>query len=88
MENPKRDRQFYPDRQRGGVIVDPNCPRCRKCLHKCRRHKGKDLKERTRIVAKMGDCLKELDESEYWFELLTESGVVAKEKLSPWLMKP
>jgi len=36
----------------------------------------------------MGDCLKELDESEYWFELLTESGVVAKEKLSPWLMKP
>ena len=26
------------------------------------------------FIAKLGDCLKELDESSYWFELLAESG--------------
>jgi len=30
----------------------------------------------------MGDCLKELDETIYWFELLSEGGIVAKEKLA------
>ena len=30
----------------------------------------------------MGDCLKELDESVYWFELLVEGGVMPGEKLS------
>ena len=34
------------------------------------------------FIAKMGDCLKELDETRYWFELLTEGGIVAKEKLT------
>ena len=34
------------------------------------------------FIAKMGDCLKELDESIYWFELLVEGGVVPGEKLS------
>ncbi len=29
------------------------------------------------FIAKLGDSLKELDESNYWFELLDESGVVA-----------
>ena len=34
------------------------------------------------FIAKMGDCLKELDESVYWFELLVEGGVMPGEKLS------
>jgi four helix bundle protein len=34
------------------------------------------------FVAKMGDCLKELDETQYWLELLTEGGIVAREKLA------
>jgi four helix bundle protein len=34
------------------------------------------------FIAKMGDCLKELDETIYWFELLIEGGLVAKEKLA------
>ena len=28
------------------------------------------------FIAKLGDCLKELDESSYWFELLEETGTV------------
>ena len=34
------------------------------------------------FVAKMGDCLKELDETAYWLELLLESGVVTSKQLS------
>ena len=34
------------------------------------------------FMAKMGDCLKELDESVFWFELLVEGGVVPGEKLT------
>ena len=34
------------------------------------------------FVAKLGDCLKELDESAYWFELLVESGLVPVRKLA------
>jgi four helix bundle protein len=33
----------------------------------------------------MGDCLKELSESEYWLELLSEEEVVASGKLMPLL---
>jgi len=33
------------------------------------------------FIAKVGDCLKELDESSYWLELLTESGIVPASKL-------
>jgi len=31
----------------------------------------------------VGDCLKELDESSYWFELLEETGTVASAILAP-----
>jgi four helix bundle protein len=31
----------------------------------------------------MGDCLKELDESSYWFELLDETGVATPASLEP-----
>ena len=33
------------------------------------------------FIAKIGDCLKELDETQYWLELLTESNIVSEEKL-------
>jgi four helix bundle protein len=34
------------------------------------------------FIAKLGDCLKELDETAYWLELLTESGIVPPPKLA------
>jgi four helix bundle protein len=34
------------------------------------------------FLAKIGDCLKELDETAYWLELLDESKVVPSAKLS------
>jgi four helix bundle protein len=37
-------------------------------------------RSRAEFIAKLGDCLKELDESLYWFELLLEGGVVPGKK--------
>ncbi len=37
------------------------------------------------FVAKLGDCLKELDESYYWFELLEETGTVDATTIAPLL---
>ena len=37
------------------------------------------------FVAKTGDCLKELEETHYWLELLTESGEVKMSKLAALL---
>jgi len=34
------------------------------------------------FIAKIGDCLKELDETAYWLELLIESGIITPSKLS------
>lgn len=34
------------------------------------------------FIAKIGDCLKELDETAYWLELLTKSGIVPETKLT------
>ena len=34
------------------------------------------------FISKVGDCLKELDESAYWFDLLIESGIVSARKMS------
>src|SRR5882757_8279768 len=34
------------------------------------------------FIAKIGDCLKELDETAYWIELLTDSAIVPAAKLS------
>lgn len=33
------------------------------------------------FISKLGDCLKELDETSYWFELLAESGILSQAKL-------
>ncbi len=35
------------------------------------------------FIAKMGDCLKELEETAYWFELLTEANIVTADRLAP-----
>jgi len=42
-------------------------------------------RSRAEFIAKMGDCLKQLSESEYWLELLSEEKIVPAEKLSPLL---
>ncbi|MFZ4682848.1 MAG: four helix bundle protein [Terrimicrobiaceae bacterium] len=34
------------------------------------------------FIAKVGDCLKELGETAYWLELLTESGIVPAARLA------
>jgi four helix bundle protein len=34
------------------------------------------------FISKVGDCLKEIDETEYWLELLVESGCVASQKMA------
>ena len=37
---------------------------------------------RAEFIAKCGDCLREIEETAYWLELLAESGIMAAEKLS------
>jgi four helix bundle protein len=37
------------------------------------------------FIAKMGDCLRELDESEYWLELLVDESIVSRTKMNPLL---
>lgn len=39
-------------------------------------------RSKAEFIAKIGDCLKELDETAYWLELLAESGIVAPPKLA------
>ena len=40
-------------------------------------------RSKAEFIAKVGDCLKELDESSYWFELFEETGTVASASLEP-----
>ena len=40
-------------------------------------------RSKVEFIAKLGDCLKELDESSYWFELLNESGSIPPADLEP-----
>jgi four helix bundle protein len=42
-------------------------------------------RSKAEFVAKMGDCLKELDETAYWLELLIESAIVSQSQLSALL---
>ena len=39
-------------------------------------------RSKAEFIAKIGDCLKELDETAYWLELLTESAIVPATKLA------
>lgn len=38
-------------------------------------------RSRAEFIAKTGDCLKELEETAYWLELLTEGGIVEEKRL-------
>ncbi len=38
-------------------------------------------RSKAEFIAKMGDCLKELDETSYWLDLLSESGTVPTARL-------
>ena len=42
-------------------------------------------RSRAEFISKLGDCLRELEETAYWLELLVESGVLAAKKLSALL---
>lgn len=39
-------------------------------------------RSKAEFIAKIGDCLKELDETSYWLELLVRSGIVSEAKLA------
>ena len=39
-------------------------------------------RSKAEFIAKLGDSLKELDETAYWLELLVESGIVPAPKLA------
>ena len=39
-------------------------------------------RSRAEFIAKIGDCLKELDETDYWLELLAESSILPNAKLA------
>ena len=39
-------------------------------------------RSRAEFIAKIGDCLKELDETAYWLELLVEGGMVQEKQLA------
>ena len=40
-------------------------------------------RSRAEFAAKCGDCLKELEETDYWLELLTEATILPGERLAP-----
>jgi four helix bundle protein len=35
------------------------------------------------FIAKCGDCLREIEETAYWLELLVDAGIVSRNKLQP-----
>ena len=39
-------------------------------------------RSRPEFITKMGECLKELDETQYWLELLVESGTITPAKMA------
>jgi four helix bundle protein len=40
-------------------------------------------RSKAEFIAKMGDCLKEADETLYWLELLLEESMLPREQLQP-----
>ncbi len=42
-------------------------------------------RSKAEFVSKIGDCLKEIEESEYWLELLVDSGCVRSPKMAALL---
>ncbi len=39
-------------------------------------------RSKAEFTSKIGDCLKEIEETEYWLELLIDGGCVAREKMA------
>ena len=44
-------------------------------------------RSKAEFIAKMGDCLKELEETTYWFQLLIEGNILPENKLSDLLQE-
>jgi len=44
---------------------------------------GHRARSKAEFIAKIGDCLKELDETAYWLELLTDSETIPAPRLAP-----
>ena len=42
-------------------------------------------RSKAEFIAKIGDCLKEIEETEYWLELLVDSGCVPAPKMADLL---
>jgi len=42
-------------------------------------------RSKSEFISKIGDCLKEIEETEYWLELLVDSGCVSKAKMADLL---
>jgi len=42
-------------------------------------------RSKAEFISKIGDCLKEIDETEYWIELLVDSGCVSESKMASLL---
>jgi four helix bundle protein len=42
-------------------------------------------RSKAEFVSKIGDCLKEADETAYWLELLADEGIIPSERLRPLL---
>lgn len=44
-------------------------------------------RSKAEFIAKIGDCLREADESEYWLELLAESNTIDASNIDPHLQE-
>ena len=42
-------------------------------------------RSKAELISKIGDCLKEIEETEYWLELLVDSGCVSTTKMADLL---
>jgi four helix bundle protein len=46
----------------------------------CEAYRGRS---RAEFIAKAGDCLREIEETSYWLELLADSGIASTDQLAP-----
>jgi four helix bundle protein len=44
-------------------------------------------RSKAEFIAKMGDCLKELSETEYWLELMAAEEILSSDRLAPLLQE-
>lgn len=77
----------------GALPTKPSCAILGRQLLRSGTSPGANYREAHRarskaeFAAKIGDCLKELDETLYWLELLTESGLVPSSRLQPLMQE-